>query len=90
MTVAPNGRTLEDTVAELAISALGNGKANLKPNEPLLSMHSGFDSFSLLELVMDLEDTFNISIPDEDLDADIFYSIETVSTYVNSRVQQGL
>ncbi len=78
-------RALEDTVARLAALALGKKAAPFGPGDPLLSGEAGFDSVSLMEFVLRLEDTFGISIPDEDLDPDIFYSAKTIAAYLRAR-----
>lgn len=43
----------------------------------------GFDSTSLLEFIIDLEDTFNIMIPDEDLIPDNFDSISSIVAFIS-------
>lgn len=78
---------LQESVAQLVITTLGNKWRNVVPNDPLLASQEGFDSVSLMEFVLRLEDTFNLHIPDEDLDPDIFYSIETIVAYLQSRLE---
>jgi acyl carrier protein len=79
---------VEDTVAGLVASTLGKKPGSVRSDDPLFSSQAGFDSFSLLELVLRLEDTFAISIPDEDLDPDIFHSVETIASYLQVRKGQ--
>ena len=79
---------MEDTVAGLVASTLGKKPGNIKPDDPVFSSQAGFDSFSLMELVLLLEDTFELSIPDEDLDPDIFHSVNTIVSYVQDRLDQ--
>lgn len=81
-------RALEDTVVQLVATTLGNKPRSVQIDEPLLSNQAGFDSFSLMELVLHLEDTFDISIPDEDLDPDIFHSVKTIVSYLKVRLDQ--
>jgi acyl carrier protein len=88
--VAPSHQALEHTIAQLVTAALGKKPGSVRPDDPLFSSRAGFDSFSLLELVLRLEDTFGLSIPDEDLDPDIFHSVRTIATYVQSRLEQGM
>lgn len=83
-----NSQALEDTIIRLATAALTNKPKKIKPNAPLLSDQIGFDSFSLMEFVFRLEEAFEIQVPDQDLDPDIFYSIETVVAYIQSRLRQ--
>jgi acyl carrier protein len=79
---------LIETVIHLIAMTLGNNGGKIKPETPLFSSHGVFDSVGLLEFVLRLEDTFSISIPDEDLDPDVFQSPQTIVTYLNSRLQQ--
>jgi acyl carrier protein len=79
---------IEDVVSQLVASALGKKRGGMKPEDPLFSSQSGFDSFSLLELVLRLEDTFGLNIPDEDLDPDIFHSVRSITSYVAVRLDQ--
>lgn len=43
---------------------------------------NGFDSTSLLEFILELEDEFDLIIPDEDLLPDNFASINKITNYV--------
>lgn len=78
---------LEDVVIDLVTRTLGKKSDSVKPEDPLFSTQTGFDSFSLMEFVLRLEDTFGISIPDEHLDPDIFASVNTIVTYVQTRLE---
>ncbi len=78
-------QALEDMVAHLAALALGEKSGPVGPDDPLLSGEAGFDSVSLMEFVLRLEDTFGVSIPDEDLDPDIFYSVKSIAAYLRAR-----
>ena len=84
---ALNPQALEDTVMDLILSTLDKKSAGLKPDDPLFSGQAGFDSFSLMEFVLRLEDVFGINIPDEDLDPDIFHSGKTIVAYVQRHLQ---
>ena len=63
--------------------------AQILPDEPLFASQARFDSFALLELVLRLEERFGLTILDTDLDPDIFYSVETIITYVKVRLEQA-
>ncbi len=56
-----------------------------EPDAPLSSDRDGFDSLALLELVLRVEETFGIRIPDEDLDPDNFRSVASLADYVRRR-----
>jgi acyl carrier protein len=81
-------QTVQEKVIELASIALGRGSDAPSLDEPLYRTETGFDSFSLLEFILRLEDEFGIVIPDEDLDPDIFRSIKTVIAYVLRRIKE--
>jgi acyl carrier protein len=56
----------------------------IDPDEPLLS--SGLiDSFSLVDVALFIEDTFNVTIEDTDLNADAFDTLNQLADLVISR-----
>ncbi|MDH4137043.1 MAG: phosphopantetheine-binding protein [Anaerolineae bacterium] len=81
-------QTVQEKVIELASISLGRGSETLGVDEPLYGTEAGFDSFSLLEFILHMEDEFGMAIPDEDLDPDIFRSINTVVAYVLRRIEE--
>lgn len=81
-------QAVQEKVIELAYISLGGDSDVPSVDEPLYGTEAGFDSFSLLEFVLRLEDEFGIAIPDEDLDPDIFRSINTVVAYVLRRIEE--
>jgi acyl carrier protein len=81
-----NNQEIQDSVIQIVVSTLRKKTKNLGLDDPLLSSNGHFDSFSLMELVLHLEETFNIEIPDNDLDPDIFYSIDTITDYIRGRL----
>jgi acyl carrier protein len=82
-------QTVQEIVIELASISLSSGSGAPGVDEPLYGTEIGFDSFSLLEFILRLEDEFGIAIPDEDLDPDIFHSINTVVVYVLRRIVEN-
>lgn len=86
----PSNEELMETAIYLIAITLGKKRAKIKPDTPLLSSQAGFDSVGLMEFVLRLEDTFGLSIPDEDLDPDIFYSPQTVVAYLRRRLEQDV
>ncbi len=85
--VTQTDQALEDTVACLATLALGKKPDHIGLDDPLLSGQAGFDSISLMEFIIRLEDAFGISISDADLDPDIFYSVKTITSYLRARLE---
>jgi len=84
----PANQDLEETVLKLVAVTLDKKLDKIKPDAPLFSSQEGFNSFALMEFVLRLEDTFGLSIPDEDLDPDIFYSVQTIASYLRVRLEQ--
>lgn len=42
----------------------------------------GFDSINMLQLILELEEKFNISLSDDDLDIDNFKSVKSITTLI--------
>src|SRR6266571_8859184 len=85
----PTDQTIMATVIDLVAKAVGDRPARIGPETMLFSSLKTFDSFALLELVLRLESTFGLSIPDEDLDRDIFRSPQTIVTYLCGRLRRA-
>jgi acyl carrier protein len=83
-----NSRDLEHTLTRLVSTTLGKSKKRLQPNALLISSSSDFDSFSLWELILRIEETFGIEIPDDDFDPSNFHSIATIASYLRCRLEQ--
>src|SRR6266571_5086811 len=82
-------QTMMAMVIDLVAKAVGDKPAAIGPETLLFSSLKTFDSFALLELVLRLESTFGLSIPDEDLDRDIFRSPQTIVTYLFRRLRMA-
>lgn len=80
-------RIVQVKIIELASISLGRDLDTLAMDEPLYRTEAGFDSIALMEFILRLEDEFGISIPDEDLDPEIFHSINTIVTYMLRRIR---
>ena len=80
---------VQEKVLELAAISLGKNKKTLDITEPLYRTQSGFDSFALMEFILLLEEEFKITIPDQDLDPDVFASVRTVADYVLKQEKQN-
>lgn len=80
---------VQEIVIKLAASALNIKPSKISVEEALFSTKKAFDSFAMLELVICLEETFHMSIPDKDLDPDVFYSVNTIATYIHDILRQG-
>lgn len=56
--------------------------AEIDPAAPLFGSGLGLDSIDALELVVALEKTYGIRIPDEDVGKEAFASINALAAYV--------
>ena len=60
-------------------------KEDLDEKQELLSV--GLDSLNVIKLIVMLEETFSIRFEDEDLQLKYFYSIDTLSNFVTSKIR---
>lgn len=56
--------------------------ADIDPSAPLFGSGLGLDSIDALELVVGLEKTYGIRIPDEDVGKEAFASVNALAEYV--------
>jgi acyl carrier protein len=61
------GNDLEARIRALVADQLGVNSAEVTPDASILD-DLGADSLDVVELVMSLEDTFDIEVPDEELE----------------------
>ena len=77
--------TVED-VAAVVREVLGDpGTAELDPNAPLTAVFPTLDSLAILELIVDLERRFEISVEDEDVTAETFDSLASLTEFVRAK-----
>lgn len=79
-------QTVQVKVIELASMSLGRDLGISAVDELLYGTETGFDSIALMEFILRLEEKFGISIPDEDLDPEIFGTVKTIVAYVLRRL----
>ena len=77
------GTELEKKVSEIIIEQLGASKEEIVP-EASFTDDLGADSLDIVELVMAMEEEFDIEIPDED--AEKIQTIGDALSYVKERV----
>ncbi len=75
---------LEERVAELIVEQLGVSANEVVPEASFID-DLGADSLDIVELVMALEEEFNIEIPDED--AEKIQTIGDAVAYLKEKVQ---
>ena len=80
--------TLEDVKAVL-VDTLGieDQAASLDASTPLFGALPELDSMAVLELVLALEDRFGITIEGEDVTADAFETIASLTAFVEDRAR---
>ncbi len=75
---------LEDRVSAIIVEQLGVTKEELAPKANFIEDLSA-DSLDIVELVMAMEEEFDIEIPDDD--AEKIQTIEDVITYVKAKIE---
>jgi acyl carrier protein len=66
------------------VQAVAHTRGPVAPAESLFDT-GVLDSFALPELVAALEQAFAIKIPDSDLNADTFESVDKITAYIQTR-----
>jgi len=77
--------TLIEELRSLIIKSLkleGIMPADIDPAAPLFGSGLGLDSIDALELVVGLEKTYGIRIPDEDVGKEAFASVDALADYI--------
>jgi acyl carrier protein len=75
--------TTEDRVAEIIVEQLGVTREEVVPEASFID-DLGADSLDIVELVMAMEETFDIEIPDDD--AEKIQTIGDAFSYVKERI----
>ncbi len=75
---------IQKTGAYIASTILKQPNRVIKTDQPLIS--SGLiDSFSLVDLALFVEDTFNVHLDDSELNKDVFDTLDQLADLVASR-----
>ena len=75
---------LEERVSEIIVEQLGISKEEVKPEASFID-DLGADSLDIVELVMAMEEEFDLEIPDDD--AEKIQTIGDALAYVKERVE---
>jgi len=75
---------LEDRVSAIIVEQLGVSKEELSPEASFID-DLGADSLDIVELVMAMEEEFDIEIPDDD--AEKIQTIKDVVSYVKGKIE---
>jgi len=76
--------SVEERVLDLIVEQLGVSKEEADPKASFID-DLGADSLDIVELVMAMEEEFDIEIPDDD--AEKIQTIEDVITYVKGKIE---
>ena len=76
--------SLEDEIKQAIVRSL---RLPITPQEigtsmPLFDEGLGLDSIDVLELVLEFERAFGVSITDEEMGAKVFRSVETIAAFI--------
>ena len=64
--------------------------ADIGDSTPLFGEGLGLDSIDVLELVLEFERTFGVTIADEQTGVEVFRSVETIAAFItNERANKG-
>jgi acyl carrier protein len=80
---------IEVKVKQLLISELNVNPTIIAASDsgtPLLGRGIGLDSVETMALILAIEDEFEISVPNSDLTAALFETIETLTRYVSQKI----
>ena len=77
-----------ETIKQAVEYVTGSDVGELRPEQRLFD-DLGFDSTSVIDLVMRLEDEAQIEIDPSDLTGEIFNTVGTLAAYLDSHVQVG-
>jgi acyl carrier protein len=78
------GTNLEERISEMIIEQLGGTKEEMVPEASFVD-DLGADSLDIVELVMAMEETFDIEIPDDD--AEKIQTIGDAVAYLRDRLE---
>ena len=80
---------IENEIKEIFIELLQLDKKveELDSNENLFLEEYGYSSIDALELIIMIEDAFEIAIPEEKLNTDLLESVKSLTDYVYSLLQ---
>lgn len=79
---------IKQRIIKVISRQLGKRMKQFSPgnDDPLFEYGVGVDSVSTLELLVALENEFNMDIDESEINADILYSVSTIAEYIGSRI----
>jgi acyl carrier protein len=67
------------------VLSLGGRTAAYTRDTPLLGTLPQFDSMAVVSLITTLEERFDIVIPDDEIDSDVFATVGSLADFVHAR-----
>ena len=82
---------IEDRVKKVITERLklNEDMGKISQDTPLIGKGLGLDSIGILELVVGLEQAFNISFDDSELSIELFENVGSLTSYVNKKLNHG-
>lgn len=65
---------------------LGNSQLELTTDTPLLGAIPEFDSMAIVSVITAIEDQFGITIDDDEITADIFATLGSLSEFIQTKL----
>ena len=84
--MSTEGPTIEERLKEIIIKQFGEGERTVTLETSFVN-DLGADSLDIVELVMELEDEFDVSIPDED--AEKMQTVGDAVKYINEHTRKN-
>lgn len=75
-----------DEVRRVLTSALQLGDRKLEPSTPLVGGIPEFDSMAVVSVITALEEQFDITVDDDEIDAATFETLATLAAYVERKL----
>jgi acyl carrier protein len=84
-----NAAVTVDDVKAVVVETLGveDRAGTLDASTPLLGSLPELDSMAVLELVMALQERFDIAVEDEDITAEVFETVASLTAFVVGKVK---
>ena len=84
MSLDTKGSSLEDRVVEIIVEQLGVAREEIVPEASFID-DLGADSLDIVELVMAMEEEFDVEIPDDD--AEKIQTIADATNYLKAKLE---
>lgn len=85
----PTNLEIENRIKQLLVDDLQVDAALIETataDTPLLGRGIGLDSIEALRLTLGIENAFDISVPDADLNVELFSSLRALTDYVSNKL----